>query len=50
MQELLAAGVTDVTLKLYENGRHEMFNEVEHEIVWNDLVSWLEDILSRSDA
>lgn len=50
MQELLAAGVTDVTLKLYEGGRHEMLNEVEHEVVWNDLVSWLEDILGRDNA
>ena len=42
-QELLAAGVTDVTMKLYEGGRHEMFNETEREQVWADLIAWLND-------
>lgn len=45
MRELLDAGVRDVSLKLYEGGRHEMLNETEHETVWNDLVAWLEEHL-----
>ena len=35
-------GVKDVTLRLYENGRHEMFHEVNREEVFKDLISWLD--------
>ncbi|MEC3456436.1 alpha/beta hydrolase, partial [Bacillus thuringiensis] len=35
-------GVTDVTLHLYENGRHEMFHEVNKDEVFQDLISWLD--------
>ncbi|HDR4421677.1 TPA: alpha/beta hydrolase [Bacillus cereus] len=34
--------VTDVTLRLYENGRHEMFHEVNRDEVFQDLISWLD--------
>lgn len=40
-EELKAAGVKDVTLKLYEDGRHEMFNELNREEVLADLAAWL---------
>lgn len=36
------AGVQDVTLKLYENGRHEMLNEVERPQVYADVLAWCE--------
>lgn len=36
-------GCTDVTMKLYPNGRHEMLNEVNKEDVWNDILHWLEE-------
>lgn len=36
------AGCTDVTVKLYPNGRHEMLNEVNRQEVWQDVLSWLE--------
>ena len=42
-QELEQAGITDVTLKLYPGGRHEMFNETEREQVWADVIRWLDD-------
>jgi alpha-beta hydrolase superfamily lysophospholipase len=45
MRELLDAGVKDVSMKLYENGRHEMLNEVDRETVWNDLIAWMEEYL-----
>ncbi len=45
MRELLDAGVKDVSMKLYENGRHEMLNEVERETVYNDLIAWMEEYL-----
>ena len=35
-------GVKDVTLKLYENMRHEILNETEHEKVYNDILEFLE--------
>lgn len=37
-----AAGMEDVTLKLYENGRHEMHNEVDREQVLKDVLDWME--------
>ena len=41
-QEIKAAGVKDVTVKLYPEGRHEMFNEFNREEVWKDLIAWVE--------
>lgn len=40
--ELKAAGVEDLTLRLYEGGRHEMFNEVNRDEVAAELVAWLD--------
>jgi alpha-beta hydrolase superfamily lysophospholipase len=40
-EELIAAGVKDVTVKLYEEGRHEMHNEPNREEVWQDLITWM---------
>ena len=37
------AGVFDVTLKLYEGGRHEMLNEVNKKEVQKDLINWLNE-------
>lgn len=34
-------GVQDVTLKLYEGGRHEMLNEINREEVYKNLLRWL---------
>lgn len=36
-----SAGLNDVTHKIYADGRHEMFNEVNRERVVDDLVLWL---------
>ena len=41
-EELKAAGVRDITLKLYEGGRHEMLNEINRSEVLEDLVAWLD--------
>lgn len=43
--ELRQAGISDVTVKLYEKGRHEMFNEPEREAVYQDLIAWVESKL-----
>lgn len=37
-----AAGVRDVTVKLYPEGRHEMLNERNREEVYRDVLGWLE--------
>ena len=41
---LKEAGVEDITLKLFENGRHEMLNEVNREEVFNFVLDWIEKI------
>lgn len=41
-KNLKKAEINDVTYKLYENGRHEMLNEVNKKDVYLDIVSWIE--------
>lgn len=38
----LTAGMTDVTVKLYEGGRHEMLNEINKQEVYEDVLAWLQ--------
>jgi alpha-beta hydrolase superfamily lysophospholipase len=42
-QEYQAAGLRNVTCKIYLEGRHEMFNEINRQEVMNDLLLWLEN-------
>lgn len=37
----LAAGIRDVTVKLYPGARHEVFNELNREEVYGGLAAWL---------
>lgn len=37
----LKAGMKDVTMKLYEGGRHEMLNEINNQEVYADILNWL---------
>ncbi|MBR7082134.1 MAG: lysophospholipase [Oscillospiraceae bacterium] len=39
----LKAGMTDVSLKLYKDDRHEILNEPDRETVYNDVLSWLRE-------
>lgn len=32
------AGINDVTLKLYEKDRHEILNELDKDVVYNDIL------------
>ena len=41
-----AAGVKDVTLKIYEGGRHEMLNETVKETVYDDILSWVNRVMA----
>lgn len=40
------AGYTDVTYKLYPDMRHEILNEKDKEIVWNDILNHLNEWLN----
>lgn len=37
-----AAGLTNVSHKFYEDGRHEMLNEINRDEVTRDLIAWLD--------
>ena len=36
------AGLTDVTVRLYEGARHEIFNETNRGEVTDDVIAWLD--------
>lgn len=38
----LKAGMKDVAVKLYHEGRHEMLNELNREEVYKDILNWIE--------
>jgi alpha-beta hydrolase superfamily lysophospholipase len=42
-----AAGLTDLTVKVYPGGRHEMLNETNRDEVIADLTAWLERVAGR---
>jgi len=35
------AGIGDLNLKFYEDGRHEMLNEINREEVFRDVIAWM---------
>jgi alpha-beta hydrolase superfamily lysophospholipase len=41
VEQFRKAGISDVEHRIYPNGRHEMFNENNRDMVMNDLVHWL---------
>jgi alpha-beta hydrolase superfamily lysophospholipase len=45
-----SAGLTDITLKVYPEARHEIFNEINREEVVGDLLSWLDQKLPAESA
>ncbi|HEY5854943.1 MAG TPA: lysophospholipase [Aldersonia sp.] len=45
VDRLRAAGVDDVTLKVYDEARHEVFNETNRDEVIDDLLAWADDAL-----
>ena len=44
---LVAAGCTDITLKLYDGARHELFRETNRDEVFADLGAWLDGVTDR---
>jgi alpha-beta hydrolase superfamily lysophospholipase len=49
-----AAGLTDVTVRVYDDGRHEILNEINRAEVIDDLLQWLQRVSElprvRTDA
>ena len=39
----IRAGMKDVTLRLYDGGRHEMLNETNKQEVYDDVLAWLNE-------
>lgn len=37
-----SAGLTDLVLRLYEGGRHEILNEINRAEVYDDISAWIE--------
>lgn len=35
-------GIQDIEIKLYKNDRHEILNETDYEVVYQDVLSWME--------
>lgn len=46
--KLEEAGLIDVTLKIYEGARHDMFHETNRDEVMTDLLAWLDAMLLRT--
>jgi alpha-beta hydrolase superfamily lysophospholipase len=44
------AGLTDVVVKLYDGGRHEMLNETNRDEVISDVLAWLEGRVGAEPA
>ena len=44
-KNLLMSGVNDISLKLYEGARHELFNETNRQEVYRDILEWIEGVL-----
>lgn len=42
-QRYKGLGMQDVEIKLYENDRHEILNELDRDVVFKDILAWLEN-------
>jgi alpha-beta hydrolase superfamily lysophospholipase len=47
---LKAAGVKNITLKIYEGGRHEMLNDTEKATVYSDILGWINRVIANKVA
>lgn len=43
-KQLMINGASDVTIKMYDGARHELFNETNSGEVFGDILSWLEGV------
>ena len=42
-RQFKAAGISQVSMKLYEGDRHEIVNELDREQVYEDILQWCEE-------
>lgn len=42
-EKFAAAGMRDVTMKLYPGDRHEILNELDRQQVYEDLYQWMRE-------
>ena len=47
-KNLLVRGAQDLSLKMYEGDRHELFKEADREKVFADLTAWLSDVVEKT--
>ncbi len=47
---LKEAGVQDVEIKLYQDNRHEVLNELDKETVMNDIYNWIQKQIAKKSA
>ncbi len=45
-RHLMLEGSTDIELKLYEGCRHELFNELNRDEIFADIVAWLDGVIA----
>jgi alpha-beta hydrolase superfamily lysophospholipase len=45
-----AAGLSDVSVRVYDDGRHEILNEINRAQVIGDLVQWLQQVTTLRDT
>ena len=48
--QLRSCGITDLQMKLYPGARHEILNEIDHEVTDADLLNWLEAHLGKEET
>jgi alpha-beta hydrolase superfamily lysophospholipase len=41
--------LTDVTIKLYKDDRHEILNELDKEIIYEDILNWIHEKIRKFD-
>lgn len=44
-KQLMINGASNVSLKMYEGARHELFNETNRQDVYRDILEWIEGVL-----
>ena len=44
-KQLMINGASNVTLKMYEGARHELFNETNADEVFHDILAWIEGVV-----
>ena len=47
---LKKTGHKNVTMKIYEDARHEIFNEINRDEVHSDIIAWLDEITEKHKA